>query len=388
MDESQLQEKFMEIFRSSPEILSSAPGRINIIGEHTDYNQGYVLPAAIHRGLRFLAGRRGDDQVQIWAENFGEKSTFSLTDISSSREYHWDAYIRGIYWVLGKYGHSPGGIDGLIWGDIPEGSGLSSSAALEVSVINGLDRLFQLGIPPMEKAKMAQKAENDFVGMKCGLMDQFIAVFGEEERAIFLDCLTFEFERIPLELSKTDLGFLVYDTRIKRELSRSEYNTRRSEAAAAELYLRRSGLPGYRGTSLDELRIFRGKMDRILYQRASHVISENDRVQKASQALKNKDFSSLGQLLFQSHVSLRDDYEVSCPELDILYEFGQEFSGCLGARLIGAGFGGSGIALVKTGETGRFTREILDLAQKKGYRKPRIFPVKIDNGARYRLYGG
>ena len=386
MDEGQLQQKFREIFRSSPEILSSAPGRINIIGEHTDYNQGYVLPAAIQRGLRFLAARRGDDQVRVWAENFGEKSSFSSTHISSAKDHHWDAYIKGIYWVLAKYGHSPGGIDCLVWGDIPEGSGLSSSAALEVSVIHGLDRLFQLGIPPLEKAKMAQKAENDFVGMKCGVMDQFVSIFGEKERAIFLDCLTFEFEMIPLELSKIDLEFLVYDSRVKRELSHSEYNTRRSEAAAAELSLRRSGFPGYRGTSLEELEALKDQMETVLYKRARHVMSENDRVQKAKQALKNEDFMALGQILFQSHVSLRDDYEVSCPELDLLYEFGQEFPGCLGARLTGAGFGGSGIALIKAGETDRFTGEILDLVQKKGYRKPRIFPVKIDNGARHRLY--
>ncbi len=386
MEEGQLRLKFREIFQSSPEILSSAPGRINIIGEHTDYNHGYVLPAAIHRCIRFLAGRRADDQVRIWAANFGEKSSFSLKNMSLSKEHHWDAYIKGVYWVLSQYGYSPGGIDCLIWGNIPTGSGLSSSAALEVSVVNGLDHLFSLGIMPLEKAKMAQKAEHDFVGIKCGLMDQFISVFGEEERAIFLDCRTFEFEKIPIELKKKNLKFLVYDSCVKRELSLTEYNARRSEAATAERFLRRSGLPGYRGTSLDELSALKGKMEKTLFKRAWHVISENERVHEARQALKKNDFFALGQLLFQSHISLRDDYEVSCPELDLLYEFGREFSGCLGARLTGAGFGGSGIALIKTGETDRFAREILDLAQKKGYRKPKVFSVKIDKGARHRFY--
>jgi galactokinase len=386
MDEGQLQKKFKEIFESSPEVLSSAPGRINIIGEHTDYNQGYVLPAAINLSIRFLAGRRGDDQVWIWAENFGEKSSFSSKNISPPEAHHWDAYIKGVYWVLAQYGYSPGGINGLIWGDIPNGAGLSSSAALEVSVVNGLDQLFLLGISPFDKAKMAQRAENDFVGVKCGLMDQFISVFGEKEKVIFLDCQTFEFEKIPIELKKRNLEFLVYDSCVRRELSRSEYNTRRSEAADAELFLRRSGLQGYRGTSQDELNAIKGQMEKPLYKRAWHVISENERVRKAREALKKKDFRALGQLISQSHVSLKDHYEVSCKELDLLYEFGQEFSGCLGARLTGAGFGGSGIALVKTGETNRFIREILDLAEKKGYRKPRIFPVRIDKGAEYRFF--
>lgn len=381
MDEERFIKKFEEVFRATPEIISSAPGRINIIGEHTDYNQGYVLPAAIHMSIQFLAGRRDDDRVHIWAENFGDESSFSSRNIPTLRKHHWDSYIKGIFWILEKNGFSPGGINGLVWGDIPIGSGLSSSAALEVSVINGLDMLFQLGIAPMEKAKLSQQAENDFVGMKCGLMDQFISVFGEDNTAIFLDCLSFDFENIPLNLNKYDLEFMVYDSRVKRELSRSEYNTRRSESADADLYLRSFGLPGYRGTTLDMLKMQKDQMDLVLYRRARHVISENERVQKAKQALQNDDFLTLGQLLFQSHVSLRDDYEVSCPEIDLLYEFGLEFSGCLGSRLTGAGFGGSGIALVKKKDADVFIREILDLAQKKGYRIPRVFPVKIDKGA-------
>jgi galactokinase len=386
MDEGQLKIKFEEIFRSSPEIISSAPGRINIVGEHTDYNQGYVLPAAIHLSLRCLVNRREDDRVQVWAENYGEKSSFSLKNINGSHKHSWDTYIKGVFWALVQNGFYPGGVNCLVWGDVPTGSGLSSSAALEVSIIHGLDQLFQLGIKPIEKAKLAQKAENDFVGMKCGLMDQFVSVFGEENTAIFLDCSTFEFEKIPLELQKENLEILVYDSRVERELSGSEYNTRRSEAAAAELYLRRSGLPGFRGVTLDELRVLEGKMDKILYKRARHVICENSRVQKARQTLLNGNFLALGELLFKSHESLRDNYEVSCPELDLLYEFGQEFSGCLGSRLTGAGFGGSGIALVKKEESDRFTREILDLAHEKGYRRPRLFPVRIDKGARHRFF--
>jgi len=382
MQKDELIKKFQEIYRSSPEVLSSAPGRINIIGEHTDYNEGYVLPAAIHRRIQFIASRGDDDHVRIWAEAFDEERFFSLKSLSGSDDHHWDSYIKGIFWVLIKNGMSPKGINAVIGGDIPIGSGLSSSAALEVSVINGLNGLFRLGIAPMEKATMAQQAENDFVGMKCGLMDQFISVFGEKDTAIFLDCRSFDYDRIPLRLHKESLEFLVYDSRVQRELSLSDYNTRRWEAAEAELCLQRLGLRGYRDTKSTSLNIIENKMDKTLYKRARHVISENERVQRAKKALQNDDFRGLGQLLFQSHASLRDDYEVSCPELDLLYDFGREFAGCLGSRLTGAGFGGSGIALVKSDAKDVFVREILDLSGKKGYVKPRIFPVKIDKGAR------
>ncbi len=385
MDEDQLIKKFEEIYRSDPELISWAPGRINIIGEHTDYNHGFVLPAAIHMCIQFLASRRADNHVRIWAEDFKEESSFSSRNIPTLEEYHWDSYIKGIFWVLAKNGFSTGGINGLVCGDIPIGAGLSSSAALEVSVINGLDALFRLGIPPMERARLAQQAENDFVGIKCGLMDQFISVFGEENTAIFLDCLSFDFEKIPLDLHENNLELLVYDTRVKRELSRSAYNTRRSEAADAELYLQSSGFPGYRGTTLDMLKTQKDGMDTVLFRRARHVICENVRVQRAKEALQNENFSALGELLFESHMSLRENYEVSCPELDLIYEFGQKFSGCLGARLTGAGFGGSGIALVKKKDADVFMREIVDLAREKRYRKPRVFPVKIDKGAKTSL---
>lgn len=381
MNESHSIKKFEEIFYSTPDILSTAPGRINIIGEHTDYNRGYVLPAAIDKSIHLLACRRDDACVSVRAEDFGQESFFSLKDISTKGEHHWDNYVKGIYWVLEKHGFSPGGLNGLIWGDIPIGSGLSSSAALEVSLINGLDGLYELGLTPMEKAKLAQQCENEFVGMKCGLMDQFISVYGEESTAIFLDCLSFGYVKIPLELHKEKLEILVFDSRVKRELSLSEYNKRRWESAEAEASIKSFGFPGYRGVTLEKLETIKERMDNVLYKRAKHVISENERVQMAMKALQNYDFYALGQLLFQSHESLRENYEVSCPELDLLYEFGWEFSGCLGSRLTGAGFGGSGIAIVKDKDVGLFTREILDLAQKKGYGKPSVFPVKIDKGA-------
>ncbi len=378
----QLIKRFEEVFRSPPELVSSAPGRINIIGEHTDYNLGYVLPAAINLRIHFLAARRNDDTVRIWAEDFKEERSFSLQNTSACPEHHWENYVKGIFWVLEERGDSPGGLNGLIQGDIPLGAGLSSSAALEVSILNGINTLCQLGIGPIAMAKLAQRAENEFVGMKCGLMDQFISVFGQKDTAIFLDCLSFHFENIPLRFPNDELIFLVYDSCVHRELLCSEYNKRRSESSDAENFLQSKGFSGFRDTTQDMIQDLRGEMDEILFKRARHVISENERVQKAVHALQNSDFLSLGKLLFESHVSLRDDYEVSCPEIDLLYDFAKSFSGCLGARLTGAGFGGSGIVLMKRDKSDLFMREILDFAHKKGYRKPRVFPVQIDEGAR------
>lgn len=374
--------RYKNIFQSHPTLISSAPGRINIIGEHTDYNGGFVLPAAIHLRIYFCAALRTDDQVCVWAEDFKEERSFSLRPLTASPEHHWENYIKGIFWILQKNGYSLGGINGYIRGNIPLGSGLSSSAALEVCVIEALDALFRLGIDPMEMAKLAQGAENEFVGMQCGLMDQFISVFGKKNRAVFLDCLSLNYEHIPLRLSTNNLSFLVYDSHIRRELSSSEYNKRRSEASAAEVILQSKGMSGYREATADAIHGLRKEMGPVLSKRARHVVSENARVRQACQALRNDDFLTLGKLLFQSHMSLRDDYEVSCPELDLLYDFGREFSGCLGCRLTGAGFGGSGIVLMEENKRERFTREILDFARKKGYRKPSVFPVRIDEGAK------
>jgi len=233
MIEKSLRASFEIIYGLLPEVLSSAPGRINIIGEHTDYNLGYVLPAAIDFRIYFLTAKRDDERVFLRAENFQEDDGFILKDILISEQKKWVNYVKGIFWVLEKEGFCLQGINGLLWGDIPFEAGLSSSAALEVSIINGLDELFRLNLEPEKKAFFAQKAENDFVGVKCGLMDQFISIFGQENRAMYLDCETLQFDLIPLNLKKANLSFLVYDSRMRRKLASSEYNQRRQEAAEA-----------------------------------------------------------------------------------------------------------------------------------------------------------
>jgi galactokinase len=380
MDDSRL-ELFSRIFHTRPQILSSAPGRINIIGEHTDYNNGYVLPAAIHLRTCFLAAPRRDTRVRFWADDFQQQEIFELEAISPSEEYRWANYVKGIFWVLKQDGHRLGGVDAMVWGEVPLESGLSSSAALEVSIIKGLSSLFGIDLPGLTLAKLAQKAENDFVGVQCGLMDQFISVFGKKDSAVFLDCETMDFAILPLHLEKAGLKILVYDTRVRRELASSEYNRRRQEAARALEVLRSKGVRSYKEATLQRLEEARLGMGDTPFQRARHVITENERVRQAVEALRRDDFCLLGDLLFRSHQSLRDDYEVSCPELDLLHDVGRAFPGCLGARLVGAGFGGSGIALLEKQTTEDFRKGMLAAAAERGFPRPEFHEVDIGEGA-------
>jgi len=372
---------FLRIFHSPAELLSSAPGRINLIGEHTDYNNGYVLPAAIHLRTCFLAAARPDNEVRVWADDFREEETFDLEAIAPSEERRWANYVKGIFWVLKEEGYRLGGINAMIWGQVPLESGLSSSAALEVSVIKGVCALQDIDLPALKMAKLAQRAENDFVGVKCGLMDQFISVFGRKDSALFLDCETLDYAYYPLNLEKAGLGILVHDTKVRRKLASSEYNKRRQEAAQALEVLKIKGARSYKDATTELLESARDEMDAVPYKRARHVITENERVRRAVEALQKDDFAGLGALLLQSHESLRDDYEVSCPELDLLHDVGKEFPGCLGARLVGAGFGGSGIALLEKRAGGEFRKRLLAETEKRGFPRPEFHEIAIGQGA-------
>lgn len=372
---------FTKHFGTRPLILASAPGRINIIGEHTDYNSGYVLPAAIHLRTHFLAAPRRDNRVQVWSIDLEQEETFTLDAISPSGERRWANYIKGIFWVLNQEGHSLGGVDALIWGKVPLESGLSSSAALEVSIIKGLSLLFGIEIPGLKLAQLAQKAENDFVGVRCGLMDQFVSIFGKKDHALFLDCETLNFSLFPLRLEEAGLGILVYDTKVRRKLASSEYNRRRQEAGQALAVLRSKGVRSYKEATTEQLDRARSEMGEMPFLRARHVITENERVQSAVEAIRRDDFTALGELLFRSHASLRDDYEVSCPELDLLHDVGRAFGGCLGARLVGAGFGGSGIALLEKRAQAKFQKRLLDEAESRGFPQPEFHEVSIGEGA-------
>ena len=383
--ENSLVKIFRGIYSSYPEILSSAPGRINLIGEHTDYNLGLVLPAAIHLRNYFLANKINRDEVCIYTENLKEKESFILNKISSSGDKSWVNYVKGIFWVLKKERIALSGINAFLFSDIPLEAGLSSSAALEISILMGLNSLFRLELSKERIAELAQKAENDFVGVQCGLMDQYVSLFAKKSHALFLDCETLESELIPLRLSKEALCILVYESGVRRNLASSAYNQRRRESSVAFEFLRKQGMGNYKAITGEMLEEQRGKMDEVLYKRAWHVVTENQRVRKAVEALRRDQFDLFGCLLFQSHQSLRNNYQVSCPELDLLYEVGKEFPGCLGARLTGAGFGGAGIALVKEERKEAFLEELLRQARERGFPRPCFHDVEVGEGAKVHL---
>lgn len=382
MIEKTLFDKYQKIFEKPPEVFSLAPGRVNIIGEHTDYNLGYVLPAAIDKRIFFLAAKRPDRKVCVWAEDFKEKRSFSIEKFYPSKRGHWMNYIKGIFFMLEERNCSLQGVDALICGEIPRESGLSSSAALEVSVIKGLDKLFSLALSREWMARAAQRVENEYVGVSSGIMDPFVSLFGKKGHALFLDCESLQFEHIPFHLDRERISLLVYDSGIRRELSSSAYNERRRQSAQALELLKMSGFQSFKTVTLRDLESVQTFKDAALKKRARHVISENDRVTKAVQALRKSDFEQLGDLLFESHKSLRDDYEVSCPELDLLDEVGRTFSGCLGARLTGAGFGGSGIALVKDVQVPEFKKKIVQAARERQFPIPSIYKVRVGEGSR------
>ena len=371
---------FEKKFGSSPEVYSLAPGRINLIGEHTDYNLGYVLPSAINLHVAFLGSRRKDGKVRVWADNFKQESQFSLDRGVDSKQGGWIDYVQGIYRVLLQKGHALQGIDAYVWGNIPLESGLSSSAAFEVSILNALNSLFGLDLSPLEMAKLGQKAENDFIGVKCGLMDQFVSVFGKKRHAIFLDCETLDFAYIPINLEGAGLEILVCDTGVRRDLASSHYNIRRDQAFGALEKLKAPGVRTYKDITLSMLDEKREDLGEIFYQRARHVVTENERVELAVSALRRNDFIELGRLLFLSHESLRDDYEVSCPELELLYDCGKRSRSCLGARLTGAGFGGSGIALIRKESIPSFQKLVSGEARKRGFISPTFYEVEIGEG--------
>lgn len=373
---------FIRLFGSSPQMCAYAPGRINLIGEHTDYNLGYVLPAAINLGITCLFSPRSDEKIVLWAADFQEKFTFSLSDIGKKPSHTWSDYIEGMIWILQQYEYSCTGLEVYITGDVPLEAGLSSSAALEMSVVTGLDALYNWNISPMEMAQMGQKAENDFVGVKCGLMDQFISVFGQKNRALFLDCLTLEYREVPIDLAAQNLCILVYNSRVKRELAASAYNLRREEAQSALEGLKSQGIGNFREASVQQLDILHSKMGEVPYKRARHVTDENQRVLITVDALCTLDFEKVGRMLFESHESLRDFYEVSCEELDLLYECGRDFPGCLGARMIGGGFGGSGIALLRNDKTDAFIQKVKQTSRQRDFVEPEFYEIQIGEGAK------
>ena len=325
-------------------IVAMAPGRVNLIGEHIDYNDGFVLPMTIDRAV-FLALRpRDDTRCRIVSMNFQEEATWDLRTLTRTDDHPWANYLKGVQKLLMARGCTMRGVDGVVFGDVPLGSGLSSSAAIEVAMTVGLIHLFGCSIPAPDQARLCQLAENGFVGVQCGIMDQFVSRLGKRHQALFLDCRSLEYRLVPFDFGKAAL--LIVDTALQRELRTSAYNQRRQEceAAVSHFHTIDDSIRALRDVSVGLLNKEKAALPDIIRRRAQHVVSEHARVHEAVAALAAADMARLGSLMVASHRSLKDDYEVSCPELDTIVEsaMGQ---GAFGSRMTGAGFGGCAIIL-------------------------------------------
>lgn len=352
--EQRATDAYQSTFGEEPEVVASAPGRVNLIGEHTDYNGGFVLPCAID--LR-VAAALGRGEGGLYSADFQEWSSADEPDRGS-----WTAYPRGVTWALSRGGDKLPGYQGAFAGDVPRASGLSSSAAIEACTALALDALFGLGISRRELAVLCQRAENEYVGVNSGIMDQYASLLCQAGAALLIDCRSLEAESVPLDLDAARLVLLICDTRVERGLAQTGYNERREACDRAARLL---GVESLRDATLADLERLSGEE----LKRARHVVTENARVLDAVRALQLQDYVTFGRLMYASHASLRDDYEVSTAELDAFVEVARQV-GALGARLTGAGFGGSAIALIEEDRANALSRQARDLFARRGFAEP------------------
>jgi galactokinase len=375
----QVLESFRTRFGTSSTVYR-APGRVNLIGEHTDYNDGFVLPAAIGFCCWVAVARRSDRKLVVHSENFNETVEASLDSLAHPGKKHWANYPLSVAWALEQSGKRLSGADLFIAGEVPLGAGLSSSAAIEVAVGFALLNQSRYEVDRTELAKLCQRAENEFVGARVGIMDQFVSCHGRAGHALLLDCRSLEFELVKLPAG---VQLVICNTMVKHEISSGEYNTRRTECEEGVRKLRRvlPRIRALRDVTLAQLENHRGLLDPKAYARCRHVITENARVMKAVEAFKNGDFQALGILMRDSHRSLRDDYEVSCSELDLMTEIAVAQRGVIGARMTGGGFGGCTINLVETGAVDEFKRQVSAHYFEKTSRRPEIYVSSASEGA-------
>ena len=347
---------------ASPPRLFRAPGRVNLIGEHTDYNDGFVLPAAIDLHTWAAIAPRSDRKLHVFSENLNDAVAIDLTVSAPQARDHWSDYIHGVAFVLQQLGVSLCGADMVIYSDIPQGAGLSSSAALEVSAASALLACSDKALPLADVAKLCQRAENEFVGARVGIMDQFASCFGVAGNAILLDCRSLEYKLLPLPAGVT---MVICNTMVKHGHSGGEYNDRRAQCEEAVRLLKQHfpSIKALRDVTLTQLESQRTDLRRdhipeLIYRRCHHVVSENERVLRTVDAMRKGDLTAVGSCMAESHLSMKNDYQISCRELDIMVDLAQKLPGLIGARMTGGGFGGCTINLVRDGLVEQFRDEI------------------------------
>ena len=368
---------FTKLFSAKPEIICEAPGRVNLIGEHVDYCDGFVMPFAISDRTYAAVSRRQDRYIRISSmQRRNEIFETTLDDLKPGLDGKWERYICGVIWAFGN--QITNGLDILVDGRVALGAGLSSSAALECSVALALNELFKSNYSLPELARLAQRAENEYVGMPCGIMDQSVSLMAQSGNALLLDCRDLSTEQIPIDLASAGLELLIVDTRAHHALVDGGYAERRASCESAANKL---GIKALRDCSIAQLETSRSKLTELEYMRAEHVVRDIERVHECVVLLKQSDFSAVGQILTQSHASLRDLFEISCPELNLVVDTALA-NNSLGGRMIGGGFGGSAIALFKVADIPAAKIAIAKAFSSAGFTEPRFFTSLPSSGAK------
>lgn len=369
-------------------VVARAPGRVNLIGEHTDYNDGFVLPAAIDREMLIAAlpadSAESDNLVEVYSVDYDEADRFSLDDIAHSKSRPWANYVRGTLAIMQQLGHKLKGFKAVLSGNVPQGAGLSSSAAFEVAVATLVNEMNGLGLSGKEIALLAQRAENEFIGVKCGIMDQFVSALGERDSALFIDCRSLEYERVPLNLSAHNAAIVIINSGVRRALVDSEYNARRVEcfdgAALLGTLLERP-IRSLRDVSLAEFLEYERALPPVIAKRCKHVVSENQRVLDAVDSMRASDLARVGQLMNESHRSLQLDFEVSCEQVDALVQLAWAHPGVFGARMTGAGFGGCVVAFADNSAVPDIVSGLIPQYESKVGVHADVYVCKAANGA-------
>lgn len=376
-----LLDTFRRHFQREPEISTLAPGRVNILGEHTDYNEGFVFPAAIDREVGIVAAGRQDATVRAYSVSFSQHDEFRLDRLDRSADAAWSNYLRGVFDQFQRSGFSPSGLDLVIDGDVPVGAGLSSSAAVEVATAVTIRDLCGFSLPGAQLALLCQAAEREFVGVSCGIMDQFISTLAEEGRALFIDCRDLTYRAVPLH---PEVGIVVCDSRVQRRLDNSAYNQRRRECEEAVALLAPALGPirALRDVTSAQLEELASRLPEPVRSRARHVVTENERVTRGMELLERGEIDAFGRLLYRSHVSLQRDYEVSCPELDLLVEAASAQTGTVGARMTGAGFGGCTVNLVRSEAVTDWIPAVREQYRQRTGRQCEVYACRAAAGAR------
>jgi galactokinase len=378
---------FRKRFGRDPEFLVAAPGRVNLIGEHIDYNDGYVLPMAIERYVVMVGAKATNGHAEV-ANGLAAIYSADKNDVAALRlaapivptEVKWSSYVQGVVAGFVARGMSPPPFDAVIRSTVPLGGGLSSSAALEMATATFLESILGLALSGVDKALLCQEAEHKFAGVPCGIMDQFSSALCTKDHLMLLDCRSQEVELVPFESG--DITVLIANSNVKHELTGGEYAKRRAECEAAAKSL---GVPSLRDATAAQLELARGQLDDIIYRRARHVISEIDRTRRAADAIRGGRWNEVGKLMYASHASLRDDYEVSCEELDLLVDLARQIGpagGVIGSRMTGGGFGGCTVSLVRTEAANHIEKTLHDQYQAKTGIEPTLFTSRPAQGAR------